>query len=201
MIVARNKPLSSNANRKPINRLKPLVKVKEDEESRDMVNDNGEIRRSIPDVSSKSREPTLGAEQPEETILDPSSGLHPNTARFYTIGGFRPGPKMNEVLKLLKITDTENIEKLVVIAQLKSNAGVRCPTAVIDVSNVFGNKSDAMVGEGNTIKGADMDLVDKVDKELVKAMEKKHLLLNTMYLTPEDVDKVLKHAKKLVCYI
>lgn len=199
-MVARTKPLSANAAKKTQIRFKPIKKAKKENEElhKDMVNDNGEIRRSIPEMSSKLREPSLGAAQPPESMLEPSSGLHPNTARYYTLGGFRPGPKMNQVLKLLKVTDSGNIEKLLVIAQLKSNGGVSGPPALIDVSNVFNNNSDAKLGEGNRIEGADMELVDKVDKELIKAMEKKELLLNTNYLTPEDVDKVLKHAKKLV---
>lgn len=147
------------------------------------------------------REPTLGAEQPEEPILKPSSGLRPDNPRFYTIGGFRAGPKMNQVLQLLEVEDTENIEQLVVIAELKSKAGLRYPAPLLDVSNMFSNNSEPIVGEGNLIKGVDMELVDKVDKELTKAMEKKELLLGTNYLTPEDVDKVINHAKKLVCNI
>lgn len=132
-------------------------------------------------------------------VIGEASGgnLPENAPRYYTIGGFRPGPKMNVLLHLLNIHRTEDIDSVIVVAKLKStrvSAGKEVPV-IVDFSKLFTNVQS---GEGNRIDGPTIQLTSEVDKELEMATEKKKAAKGEASLTPEEVYKVIQHAIQLV---
>lgn len=150
-----------------------------------------------PEALTTSQEPLLG-EAPKKLTSD-SSGLQENAVRYHTLGGFIRGAKMNEVLRYLNINKTDKIQRLVVMAQVQPKPAEYGPPALIDVSRVFGKNTD--VTETGRIMGADIELVELADKELVMALQKKKELLGKPFLTDEEVEKILDHAWTTVSII
>lgn len=119
--------------------------------------------------------------------------------RYYTIGAFLPGPRMNHFLHLLNVRRTEDIEKLIVIAKLKSNQ----PSAeneipiIIDYTKLM-QDTDTQVGPGNRIDGPSIGLSSEIDRALQMAAEQKKVSKGTSSLTPDETFKVIQHAILLV---
>lgn len=138
----------------------------------------------------------------EKESVNASVGLRDTAVRYYTVGAFRPGLKMNVLLKLLNIQRTDNIEKLIVIAKTRSQkvtdeAG---PPIIIDISKLFSNQSSIEVNkaDGNRIDGADIELTERLDKELQKALDKKKTKLGDTHLSPEEIDKIIENVTSTV---
>lgn len=140
----------------------------------------------------------------EKEAVNTTVGLPGTAVRYYTVGAFRPGLKMNVLLKLLNIQRTDNIEKLIVIAKTRSqrvtdDAG---PPIIIDISKLFSNQSSIEVNkaDGNRIDGADIELTDMLDKELQKALDKKKATSGDTHLTPEEIDDIIEQVTSMVSF-
>lgn len=124
----------------------------------------------------------------------------PQTApRYYTIGAFRRGPRLNHFLHLLNVQRIDDIEKVIVIAKLRANQSLseNEPPIIIDYSKLIRN-TDAHVGPGNKIKGPDVSLSYEIEKALQMAAQQKNTVQGVTSLTPDETFKVIEHAISLV---
>lgn len=141
----------------------------------------------------------------EKETANTSVGLPGTAVRYYTVGAFRPGLKMNVLLKLLNIQRTDNIEKLIVIAKTRAQRVAKDagPPVIIDISKLFTNQSTIEVnrGDGNRIDGADIALTEKLDKELQKALDKKKEMLGESRLTPDEIDRIIENVTSTVSFL
>lgn len=168
-----------------------------------------EVERDVHEGSGD----VLGAAAPIQEICNPiivspvvagssdmkGANLSHTAARFYVLGAFRPGPRMNHLLHILNVRRTEDIAKVVVIAKLKSNRGAANePPVIIDYNNLFTSMDTQSTGPGNRIDGPSIDLTSEIDKELHMAGEQKQTSKGESSLTPEEVFKVIEHATSLV---
>lgn len=169
-----------------------------------------EVERDI----HESNENVVGAAAPAEELCNPimvspvvaaakdMNGVDLSQAvpRYYTVGAFKPGPRMNHVLHLLNVYKTDDIEKLIVIAKLKTPqvSGQEAPV-LIDYSKFFSNV-DAQNAPGSKVEGPSVELTSEIDKELQMAGEQKKISKGDSSLTPEEVFKVIQHAISLVSY-
>lgn len=126
------------------------------------------------------------------------SSLSQMAPRYYPLGAFGPGARMNHILHLFNIYRSDDIEKIIVIAKLKSPAVTGDePPVIIDYSKLFTNV-DVQSGPGNRIEGPSIDLTSEIDKELEMAGEQKKISKGESSLTPDEVFKVIQHAISLV---
>lgn len=125
--------------------------------------------------------------------------LSETAPRYYTIGAFRPGPRMNHFLNLLNVHKIEDIEKLIVIAKLKSNqpSSENEAPIIIDYSKLIQN-IDKQAEPGNRIDGPSIDLSSEIDSALQMAAEQKKISKGISSLTPDEAFKVIQHAISLV---
>lgn len=148
------------------------------------------LRTNEPVSINKVNVPTLIATTGNSEMIK----LHNTAPRYYTIGALKPGPKMNILLHMFDILKTDNVEKLIVIAKLKSDqaAGTE-PPVILDISRQFSSGN-----LGSKTVGSDIQLTHEIDRELQMAGEKKKATRGESHLTPEEVDKIIAHAISLV---
>lgn len=163
------------------------------------------------DIHEKSDD-VVGAATPFDEINDPNIvlpvvggardmkglSLSQTAPRYYPIGAFGPGARMNHILHMLNIHRSDDIEKIIVIAKLKSPVTVgNEPPVIIDYSKLFTNV-DVQSGPGNRIPGPSIDLTSEIDKELEMAGVQKKVSKGESSLTPDEVFKIIQHAVSLV---
>lgn len=123
----------------------------------------------------------------------------PQTApRYYPIAAYKSGPRLINLLHLLNVRSRiEDVEKLIVIAKLKSSQPLSENNApvVIDYSKLIQNIDNQF---GNKMDGPSIDLSYEIDKALEMAAEQKKISQGSSALTAKETFKIIQHAIALV---